>query len=186
MVAKPASIRTPATDCPSNIHGRYVLSRRILPRSRLPVVWMHHHVRTGWVIIPIHRMPAGRARLIADDGRRRAVSLNRLSAHRAHVLEPPPALRRRRPKWWPQTLRQLSSISLGNSFGWILPIHWILPANAAFLAFVPGREVRLLEIETGKKVAWLLSGNLCLQKSLARAGARRRGRRGALGPGDKK
>jgi hypothetical protein len=43
----------------------------------LPVVRMNHHVRVWRIVIPLHRMPAGRAGLIADDGRRGAVALNR-------------------------------------------------------------------------------------------------------------
>ena len=44
---------------------------------RLPVVRMNHHVRIWRIVISLHRMPAGGAGLIADDGRRRAVSFNR-------------------------------------------------------------------------------------------------------------
>ena len=43
----------------------------------LPVVRMNLHVRIWRIVIPLHRMPAGRAGLIAHDGRRRAVALNR-------------------------------------------------------------------------------------------------------------
>jgi hypothetical protein len=38
---------------------------------------MNDHVRIGRIVVPLHRMPAGSAGLIADDGRRRAVAFNR-------------------------------------------------------------------------------------------------------------
>ena len=44
---------------------------------RLPIVRMNHNVGAGRIVISVHRMPAGGAGLIADDGRRRAVALNR-------------------------------------------------------------------------------------------------------------
>jgi hypothetical protein len=120
MVAKPASIRTPATDCPSNIHGLYVLSRRILLRYR-PASRMDAPPRSHW--LGNHTYPPNASRSCPPDRRRwpktrripQSLPERCLSAHRAHLLEQPPALRRRRRKWWPQPLRQLRSFSLGNS-----------------------------------------------------------------------
>jgi hypothetical protein len=70
--------RTAATVHPANSRGRGALSRRSL-RSlrRCPLARrrMNHQVRIWWIVIPLHRMPAGGAGLIADDGGRRAVAL---------------------------------------------------------------------------------------------------------------
>src|ERR1700678_1794641 len=55
-----------------------VLSPRVVGAIvRSPVVRMNHNVGPCRIVISIDRMPAGRAGLIADDGRRRAISLDR-------------------------------------------------------------------------------------------------------------
>jgi hypothetical protein len=96
----------------------------------LPVVRMNHHVRVWRIVIPLHRMPAGRAGLIADDGRRRAVSSIVTGA------VPLGAPGRRLARRWASRLRaqklrsptaQLSrNISLETPC-WILPIRGIMP-----------------------------------------------------------
>src|ERR1700722_7138389 len=125
---------------------------------RLPIVRMNHNVGAGRIVISAHRMPAGGSGLIADDGRRRAVALNRYRRCASRR-----ARRRSLSGGWRRSCecRKSRGGQCGNQETFHRKLLWLDPpdplgscrANATFLAFVPGCRVDCLPAMTAGTIA---------------------------------